>query len=397
MLNFNNTLIAFSGKTTFQLRKAYWMFWLVKRPWMVKVGSFMILIANHLKIPLGWAMKNTVFDHFCGGETLEQCNAAINEMGRSGIKAVLDYAAEGIESENEFDLATDRIIATIELGATNSNIGFAVFKFTGIASFRILEKASNQLIISSHDQEELHRAKQRACRICRKAAQIGLPVMIDAEETWIQDAIDDIAEELMQSFNKETPLVYHTLQMYRTDRFFYLKSLTAKAKEQGFIPAFKLVRGAYMEKERERARKLGYISPIHPDKVATDSAFNEAVKFCIENTHQVSVCVGTHNEESCYKATDLMNMNDLPKNHPGIHFSQLKGMSDHISYNLAGQGYNVSKYLPYGPLPLVIPYLIRRAEENTSVAGQTGRELFLIKKELERRKREQSTKKQAGS
>jgi proline dehydrogenase len=392
MLNFNNTLIAFSDKSTTQLKKAFWMFWMVKRPWMVKIGSFFILIANKLRIPLGWALKNTVFSHFCGGETLEECDEAIKEMSKSRIKAVIDYAAEGIDSEKEYELATERILATIEMGATNNNIGFAVFKFTGIASFRILEKASNQLIISTLEQKELDSVKQRAYRICQKAAQKGLPVMIDAEETWIQDAIDQIAEELMQTFNKETPLVYHTLQMYRTDRFYYLKKLTSRAKDQSFIPAFKLVRGAYMEKERKRALKRGYISPIHPNKEATDSAFNEAIRFCIENIDNISVCVGTHNEQSCHDTAHFMNLYDLPADHERIYFSQLKGMSDHISYNLAEQGYNVSKYLPYGPLRLVLPYLIRRAEENTSVAGQTGRELFLIKKELKRRKREKSQK-----
>ncbi len=388
MLSFDNTQIAFSDKTTRELKKSYWMFWMVRSSWLVKTGSSLLTLANHLRFPLNWALRNTVFEHFCGGETLEECEDSIEKLGKYNIKSVLDYAAEGSETENEFDEATERILATIEMSRKNNNIGFAVFKVTGIARFGLLEKVNAENHLTKAEKQELDRVKARADKICQKAAECGVSVMIDAEESWIQATIDQLVEELMVRYNQENPVVFHTLQLYRIDKLFYLKKLTAEAREKRYIPAFKLVRGAYMEKERARALKKKYASPIHPNKASTDAAFDDAVRFCIENIEKLAVCIGSHNELSNMEATFIMNLNELPNNHPWVHFSQLKGMSDHISYNLAGQNYNVSKYVPYGPLRLVMPYLIRRAEENTSVAGQTGRELFLIKKELNRRKQE---------
>ncbi len=348
----------------------------------------MLYLANMIRLPLRWALKKNVFEHFCGGETLEESKETLQQLGKFNIKSVLDYAAEGVETEKEFEEAKERILATIELGKTNKNIGFAVFKVTGIARFELLKKVSTESKLSPEDQQEFMRVKDRAYQICKKASEYGLPVMIDAEETWVQETIDHLVEELMKEFNHTTAIVYHTLQMYRIDKLYYLKKLVNTAKEKKYFPALKLVRGAYMEKERERAAKEGYASPIQPDKASTDAAYNDAIKFCIENIDNLSVCIGTHNEESCLEAIWLMDLDEMQKNHSRIYFSQLKGMSDHISYNLADKGYNVSKYVPYGPLRLVMPYLIRRAQENTSVAGQTGRELFLIKKELQRRKQD---------
>ena len=388
MISFDDTRVAFADKTTTELKKAWWLFILVKNPRLVKVGSVLLNIANSIRLPLRWILKTTVFKHFCGGETIEECRDTLDKFSDSGIKAVLDYAAEGVQTEKEFDEARDRILATIELSRTNSNIGFAVFKFTGIARFSLLEKFGNDDTLSQKELDEFERIKRRADDICTNARDAGIPVMIDAEETWIQDAVDEIVENLMEKYNKESHVVYHTLQMYRIDKLYYLKKITEEARIKGYLPAFKLVRGAYMEKERERAQKMSYASPIHPVKNATDGAFNDAVRFCLENIGNIALCVGTHNEISCQLAAEYMAENELEPAHEKIHFSQLMGMSDHISYNLAKAGYNVSKYLPYGPIRLVMPYLIRRAEENTSVAGQTGRELFLIKKELKRRKEE---------
>ncbi len=385
MLSFENTEVAFSDKTTSQLKKSYWLFWLVKSPALVKMGSLFVGLFNRLRIPLGWAMKKTVYEHFCGGETLEESALAMNQLADFNIKAVLDYAAEGIESEKEFDEARDRIIDSIEMSRSNENIAFAVFKLTGIAPFALLEKLNASKTLTKKEKKQWTQVKNRADEICRKASQNNLSVMIDAEETWIQDTVDQLVEELMEKYNREKPVVYHTLQLYRIDKLFNLKRIFVTAREKGFVPGFKLVRGAYMEKERKRALKYGYASPIHPDKEATDAAFNEAVRFCLENVEELAVCIGTHNEDSCSLAVDIMAERGIAAHHKHVHFSQLKGMSDHISYNLSAHGYNVSKYLPYGPLKVVIPYLIRRAEENTSVAGQTGRELFLLKKELKRR------------
>jgi len=385
MLSFENTAIAFSGKSNQELKRAHRLFWLVKNPSLVKTGSFFLRLANIINLPIGWALKKNVFQHFCGGETLEECQPTIKQLGQRNIKAILDYAAEGAESEKAFDEAKDRIISTIELAKTDSNIGFAVFKFTGIARFQLLEKISSQSFLSKKEQEEFERVKERANEICKRGYQNSVPVMIDAEESWIQNAIDDLVEELMLSYNHNGPIVYQTVQLYRIDKLYYLKELFTKLKENRCIPGFKLVRGAYMEKERKRAEKLGYASPIHPDKNSTDGAFNDAMKFCINNNEFLSVCIGSHNEQSNLEAAYLMDVNNIAKNHERIHFSQLMGMSDHISNNLASDGYNVSKYVPYGPLRLAMPYLIRRAQENTSVAGQTNRELFLIRKELKRR------------
>lgn len=388
MLSFDNTEIAFAGKSTSSLKKAYRMFWLVKSPWLVKLGGWALAIANNLRFPLRWALKKTVFEHFCGGESLEGSTPTIDNLAKSNIKSVMDYAAEGREKETEFDEATERIIATIELGNTNDKIGFAVFKFTGIARFALLEKAADENTLTEKEAEEFIRVWRRAERICQRAMELNVPVMIDAEESWIQQTIDRLAEELMEKFNTQKPVVFHTLQMYRIDKLYYLKKLISEAKQKDYHAAFKLVRGAYMEKERKRADNRNYASPIHPDKSSTDRAFNEAVRYCIDHINMLSVCIGSHNEASNLKAIEFMKVRKIPADHPSVYFSQLKGMSDHISYNLANSGYNVSKYVPYGPLRLVMPYLIRRAQENTSVAGQTGRELFLIKKELKRRKAE---------
>jgi proline dehydrogenase len=386
MISFDNTKVAFADKTDNQLKKALWLFRLVKNPFLVKTGSRLLLVANRLRFPLRWVLKSTVFSHFCGGETLEECQTVMNGFSKYNIKTILDYSAEGLENEESFENTKERIIRGIEMSRSNKNIVFAVFKFTGIARFALLEKVNSGLDLNPAEQEEYRRAVARAEDICRTSVEHNLPVMIDAEETWIQGAIDEIVENLMEKYNKTFPFVYNTLQMYRVDRLYYLKNTHKKLTDNGYFSAFKLVRGAYMEQERERAEIMGYVSPIQPDKDTTDKAFDEAVCFCIENVNNTSVCIGTHNDESCLEATFLMDRNEIQPDHPNIYFSQLMGMSDHISYNLAQKGYNVSKYVPYGPLRLVMPYLIRRAEENTSIAGQTGRELYLIKKELKRRK-----------
>lgn len=386
MISFENTKVAFADKTDIQLRKALVLFSLVKNPFIVKLGSRFLTVANRLRLPLRRVLKSNVFSHFCGGETLDECIGTMDKLAASNIRTILDYSAEGLENENSFDTTRDRIIAGIAMSKKHRDIAFAVFKFTGIARFELLEKVNNGSVLTKPEQDEYDRIFQRADTICRISVEHNLPVMIDAEETWIQDAVDEIVEKLMIRYNKKAPYVYNTLQMYRCDKSFYIKKLHKKLTNKGCFSAFKLVRGAYMEKERDRAEEYEYASPIHPNKESTDRAFNDAVNFCLENIHNTAVCIGTHNEESCMEAVYLMEKDDIPKNHPWVYFSQLMGMSDHISYNLARDGYNVSKYVPYGPLRMVMPYLIRRAEENTSVSGQTGRELFLIRKELKRRR-----------
>ncbi len=386
MISFDNTEIAFKDKSSRELKKTLWLFRLVGNPGLVKTGSYALKTALFLKFPVRWAIKPTVFDHFCGGETIDDCDETIAKLGQSGIQTILDYSAEGKESEEDFEYTKNQILATILKAKNNPHIPYAVFKPSGLARVALLEKVQNREKLTEKEQQEFGRIKQRVETICAKAKETGVPVMIDAEESWIQQIVDEMVEEMKFKYNKEEPLIFGTLQMYRHDRLDYLKDFVKRAREKGVFTAFKLVRGAYMEKERARAKKLGLPSPIYPDKPATDEAFDQATLFCLDNIEDVAVCVGTHNEKSCALAAETMISRSMPADHPFVSFAQLLGMSDHISYNLAAEGFNVCKYVPYGPVKTVVPYLIRRAEENTSVAGQTSRELFLLKKETVRRK-----------
>ncbi len=387
MVDFENTTIAFHQKNINQLKKAYWLFRMLANPLMVKVGAFFTRIAIKTHLPVSWVLKPTVYNHFCGGENIDACDPVIKKLGEANVQTILDYSAEGKESDADFDYTKEQIIATIDKAKGDQNIPYAVFKPTGVARFALLEKVQVGENLNDQEQHEFDLVKERFHAICSHAAELDVPVMIDSEESWIQSVVDELVEELMLRYNKNKPLVFNTLQMYRHDRLEYLKGFVVRAQEQGVFSAFKLVRGAYMEKERVRAAKQGYLSPIHPDKDATDQAFDQAVAFCIDNNKDVAVCVGTHNEQSCRMAVQQITKLGISGNHSHISFAQLLGMSDHISYNLAAAGFNVCKYVPYGPVKTVIPYLIRRAEENTSVAGQTGRELFLLRKELKRRKK----------
>lgn len=385
-MDFNNTEIAFHDKDNRSLRKAYWLFRMLARPALVKTGSSLLRVALWIRMPVKWALKPTVFDHFCGGETIEDCETTIRKLGTSNVQTILDYSAEGGEREADLDHTMAQIIATIDKAAEDEHIPYAVFKPTGVARFGLLEKVQSSESLNDSEKAEFEKAKTRFETICAYAAGKDVPVMIDSEESWIQDVVDSLVEELMFKFNKSKPLVFNTLQMYRHDRLNYLERFISRARQKGVFSAFKLVRGAYMEKERERALKIGYASPIHPDKNATDKAFNDATLLCLKNVQDVAVCIGTHNEESCTLGVNQISALGLPVSHPHISFAQLLGMSDHISYNLAASGFNVCKYVPYGPVKTVIPYLVRRAEENTSVAGQTSRELYLLRKELQRRR-----------
>lgn len=386
MIDFENTAIAFQQKSNRELKKAFWLFRMLASPAMVRLGSFFTHASITTGLPVKWALKPTVFNHFCGGESIEDCNDTIHELAEASVQTILDYSAEGKETDDDFEYTKGQIMATISKAAIEKSIPYAVFKPTGLARFGLLEKVQLGQALTYAEKREFSKAKRRFDEICDHAADLGVPVMVDSEESWIQDVVDNIVEELMLTYNHSRPLVFNTLQMYRHDRLGYLESFVKKARKKRHFSAFKLVRGAYMEKERERARKMGYPSPIHPDKNATDKAYDDAVAFCLKNIKDVAVCVGTHNEISCARAVEIMDEKQISKSHAHVSFAQLLGMSDHISYNLAATGYNVCKYVPYGPVTTVIPYLIRRAEENTSVAGQTTRELYLLRKELKRRR-----------
>lgn len=387
MISFDNTEIAFKSKSNTDLAKAYWLFKIIGNPKLVKVGKCATNTALNINLPIKGIIKKTIFSQFCGGETISDCTKAITTLSNYGIGTILDYSIEGKTSDEDFNATVEEIIATIKAAANNPKIPFAVFKVTGISSFSILEKANDiHSVLSPEEEQKLSAIVQRIDKICAAAYSHSVPVFIDAEETWIQDTIDRITFDMMLKYNKEQAIVFNTLQMYRHDRLAFLKNEITKAKTHNIHYGVKLVRGAYMEKERDRALKMGYPSPIQPDKKACDLDFNSALELIIENLDAMALCAGSHNEESAQLLASLMNNKGIASGDKRVYFAQLLGMSDHISYNVAHAGYNVAKYVPYGPVKEVMPYLLRRADENTSVAGQTGRELSLIMKERNRRK-----------
>ena len=388
MLSFENTEIAFKSKSTPDLKRAYWLFKIVSSPIIVKIGKVAINFALSLRLPIRKIVKATIFKQFCGGESIEDCRNKMEELATFKVGTILDYSIEGKTTDEDFEQTVEIIIQTIQEGRNNKNIPFAVFKVTGIGSINLLEKASDQNYILNESQIlELEGIKNRIERICAAAHTSMIPVFIDAEESWIQAIIDTWALEMMLKYNLEKAIVYNTLQMYRHDRLEFLTSCSENAKKHGIKYGIKLVRGAYMEKERERAQKLGYPSPIYPDKNASDDAYNTALKFILEHDMLFALCAGTHNEESSLLLTQELERKQISRDNDKFYFAQLLGMSDHISFNLSNAGFKVAKYVPFGPVKEVMPYLLRRADENTSVAGQTGRELSLIIKELDRRKK----------
>ena len=388
MLSFENTEIAFKSKSTPDLKRAYWLFKIVSSPIIVKIGKVATNFALRLRLPIRKIVKATIFKQFCGGESIEDCRNKMEELATFKVGTILDYSIEGKTTDEDFEQTVEIILQTIQEGINNKNIPFAVFKVTGIGSINLLEKASDQNYILNESQIlELEGIKNRIERICAAAHSAMIPVFIDAEESWIQAIIDTWALEMMLKYNFEKAIVYNTLQMYRHDRLEFLTSCSENAKKHGIKYGIKLVRGAYMEKERARAQKLGYPSPIYPDKNASDDAYNTALKFILEHEMLFALCAGTHNEESSLLLTRELEKKQISKDNDKFYFAQLLGMSDHISFNLSKAGFKVVKYVPFGPVKEMIPYLLRRADENTSVAGQTGREFSLIIKELDRRKK----------
>lgn len=385
-LDFQDTATAFADKSNSELKEKYRLFKLMNSPFLNSIGTRATKFALSLGLPVEGLIKSTVFEQFCGGETIEECEPAIKKLGESHIGTILDYSVEGKSDEADFEKTKEETIRTIRRAKDDPNIPFAVFKVTGIAPLGTLEKLSKKKRLDAKGQAKCERIHNRVQEICEYAYSIGQAVFIDAEESWIQDAIDRLAIEMMEKYNREKPIVFNTWQLYRTDRLENLKQSRRNAARDGYILGAKLVRGAYMEKERERAEELGYPSPIHPDKAATDEAYNAAIDYCLSHLEDVAFVAGTHNEASTQQLVQKMHDKGIPTDHPHIFFSQLYGMSDNLSYVLADKGYSVSKYVPYGPVRDAVPYLIRRADENTSVTGQVSRELDLIEKELKRRR-----------
>lgn len=386
MVAFDNTEIAFAGRSNAELDHAQMLFKLVGNPALVNVGKSALELALSLHLPVTGIIKSTVFNHFCGGESVADCEKSIDRLHKAGVFTLLDYSAEGKSTEKDFEASTAQVISTIFRAKNDTRVPFAVFKPTGVMRASLLERVSSKRPLEPHQQSEWNSGAQRVRKICAAAAEHNVPVLIDAEESWIQDAIDELVEAMMLEFNHNEAIVYNTFQLYRTDRLAYLKVSHNRAQNSGYILGAKLVRGAYMEKERDRAKKKGYPSPIHASKQETDDDYNAALLYCVQNIKDIRLIAGTHNEDSSRKLMELMQAAHLAESDSRIFYSQLYGMSDNISFNLAHAGFNVVKYVPYGPVKLVMPYLIRRAEENTSVAGQVGRELSLILKEKQRRR-----------
>ena len=387
MIKFENTEIAFGGKSNSDLKWSYRLFNLMGKPWLVKMGKIATDVAFKLRLPVKGIIKKTIFKQFCGGESIADCEQKITDLGKFNIGTILDYSVEGKTSNEDFEKTKNELIASILKAKNDDNVPFSVFKVTGISRFGLLEK-SNDIIteLTQAEKQELKTVLIRVDAICKAAFESNVPLFIDAEDSWIQDGIDRMANAMMAKYNKETAIIYNTVQMYRHDRLVFLKQTHQQAKQAGYKVGVKVVRGAYMEKERIRAKDMGYLSPIHKDKPSTDADYDLAIEYCIQNINDIALCAGTHNEISSAILAKLVDVNEIQKNDKRVYFAQLLGMSDHISFNLSHNNYNVAKYVPYGPITEVMPYLIRRAEENTSVAGQMGRELGLIVKEKQRRK-----------
>ncbi len=383
---FEDTSTAFALKTDSELERAYFLFKMIANEPLVRIGTAMTNFAIKAKLPVEGLIRATVFDHFCGGVNEEDCLPVVDKMYGRGVCSVLDYSVEGKEGDDPFDDALEKILKILDFVKEKDAIPFAVFKPTGFGRFALYQKIGEGKELSKAESQEWQRVIARFDKVCAKAHDLDVSLLIDGEESWMQDAADQVVEDLMRKYNKKKTIVFNTLQMYRWDRLDYLKQLHQRAIADGFKIGMKVVRGAYMEKENGRAEELGYPTPICASKIATDENFDTAVKYMLGHLDNISLFAGTHNEESSYHLMELMKDAAIANKDPRVWFGQLFGMSDHISFNLANQGYNVAKYLPFGPVRDVMPYLIRRAEENTSVAGQTTRELGLLKKEKKRRK-----------
>ena len=385
-ISFDNTEIAFKRYSNRELKLAKLLFAMFNYKTVVEYAPPITAFALRIGIPIKGLVRATIFDHFCGGESIEDCDKAVKALYKKGIGAILDYSVEGEQDETDFIANYEEILSTIDKAAESDEYPFAVFKPTGIGRFAIYEKVNANDELSNDESAQYQNIKNRFLGLCQRAYDKKVPLFIDAEESWVQDCFDELVEEMMQKFNRDEVIVFNTVQLYRKGRIDYMEGLYQRASEAGFKVGLKLVRGAYMEKERERALEMHYPSPIQDNKADSDKDYNRAIELCFEHMSITKVCVGTHNEESTHLVAQLLAESGLEINDDRFWFAQLYGMSDHISFNLSNAGYNVAKYLPYGPIVSVLPYLSRRAQENSSVAGQSGREISLIKKELARRR-----------
>ena len=385
-VSFDDTAVAFAGKGDQELQHAAWLFRIMSNAAIVDIGSYITQMALQIGLPVQSILKTTIYEHFCGGESLDETRPMISDLAQQGVSTILDYGVEAKESQDEFDANLAEQLRAISFADGNASVPYVSCKVTGYAPFDLLEKMSAGAALDEVEEAARDRMMDRLEQICEAAARLDVALYVDAEESWIQDAIDSIVDTLMARYNRSKPAVFNTIQLYRHDRLAFFKNAHQRAVDGGYILGVKLVRGAYMEKERERAAAKGYPSPIHESKEAVDADFDAALVYCLEHVQDIAFCAATHNEKSCRLVVDTATQMGVDLQHPHIHFAQLYGMSDHISFNLAGAGFNASKYVPYGPVREVVPYLIRRAQENRSVSGQVGRELGLILAEIDRRK-----------
>lgn len=383
---FENTEVAFAEKNDTELKHAYRLFKLMDKNWLIKIGNPLLLCALKLRLPIDGMIKSTVFDHFCGGETVKDAEQKINRLAKFGIETALDYGVEAKQEEKDFEHVANEIINNANIAKNNQAITFLSLKMTGIANIALLEKITKKESLNESEKQAFERARKRLDAICNAVAKAGISIYIDAEESWIQQPVDDLTMEMTEQYNKERAVVFNTLQMYRTDRLNYLEACYNDAVKNNFVLGIKFVRGAYLEKEQRRAAEKNYPSPVYFVKKDTDNNFNAGLEFCVKHIDRIAVCAATHNEDSCLLLMKLMKEANIAPQNKSAYFSQLYGMSDHISYNLGKAGYHVSKYLPYAPVKAVMPYLLRRSKENTSMSGQMGRELRLLTIEMKRRK-----------
>ena len=383
---FDNTETAFSLKSDSELERAYFLFKMISMEPLVRIGTAATKFALNLHLPVEGLIRSTVFDHFCGGVSEKDCMPVVDKLYNAGVSSVLDFSVEGKEEEAQFEASMTKVVELTQFAEKKPAMPFSVFKPTGFGRFEIWNKVSENKTLTEAEEKEWQQIINRYEKVSKTASDCDISLLIDTEETWMTAAADDLCEQMMERYNTEKPIVFNTLQCYRWDRLDFLREHHKRAKDKGYKLGYKIVRGAYLEKENERAEEKGYQSPMYDSKEATDANFNEVMTYILDNLEDISLFVGTHNEDSTYLAMHLMKEKGIAKNDPRVWFGQLYGMSDHISFNIATEGYNVAKYIPFGPVKDVMPYLIRRAEENTSVAGQTSRELTLLKKEKQRRK-----------
>ncbi|MEM9722113.1 MAG: proline dehydrogenase family protein [Bacteroidota bacterium] len=385
-IDFNNTALAFQHYSDKELKRLYRLFRLIDSPFLTRIGPGLVEKSLSWGLPVEPLLRKTLYEIFCGGPNLEASLPTLNKLDSNGVKTILDYSVEGEKNERGFETTFDELYRSIEFGGREKAVSFVALKVSGLGDVDLLAKLQAGSQLTPSEQEAFQRIKKRLSTLCEASVNHDLPVFIDAEESWIQGPVDEMVEELMAAYNTDKAYVYTTVQLYRHDRLAYLKKLLKGSETRHYIPGIKLVRGAYLEKENERAEEWGYPTPIQPTKAATDADFNTALELCIQSIEQVAICAGTHNEASSMLLVELMEKHGLAPNHTHICFAQLLGMSNHISFNLAAQGYRTAKYVPYGPVKAVIPYLMRRANENTAIAGQSSREVELLRKEVKRRR-----------